>query len=193
MTLHAETPPATLSPAAGSPSGTAPLPLASGAANDAALAALVGALATEQRLIEELIAVMQRQRAAVGTDDLQGVDDSVFATHRLLLTLGEARKRRRTLNGLAGCAEETGVKQLEQALGARMTDALRDARASLQEAARQLTSELDINRRVLREAIAGNESFVRAIRGDATEPASYTADGGATYPGAVSTAFSRTA
>ena len=47
---------------------------------------LTDALVTERRLIDELIGVMRRQRSAVGQDDLQSVDDSVFATHRVLVT-----------------------------------------------------------------------------------------------------------
>jgi hypothetical protein len=60
---------------------------------------------------------MRRQRAAVGGDDLETVDDTVFATHRLLA------------------------------------------------AATALAREVDINRRVLREALAGGEAHVRTLRG----------------------------
>ena len=56
---------------------------------------MTDALTTERRLLDELISVMRRQRSAVGDDDLQRVDDSVFATHRVLVTLNEARRRRR--------------------------------------------------------------------------------------------------
>jgi hypothetical protein len=56
---------------------------------------LTDALTTERRLLDELIVVMRRQRTAVGQDDLQAVDDSVFSTHRVLVTLSEARRRRR--------------------------------------------------------------------------------------------------
>jgi hypothetical protein len=55
--------------------------------------ALTDALISERRLLEELITVMRRQRSAVGDDDLQSVDDSVFASHRVLVTLNEARQR----------------------------------------------------------------------------------------------------
>src|SRR3954469_20796155 len=82
---------------------------------------LTDALATERRLLDELIAVMRRQREAVGDDDLQKVDDSVFATHPVLVTLNEARRRRRTLNTLIGQREDMGIHALDEALGARMT------------------------------------------------------------------------
>ncbi|HEV2642835.1 MAG TPA: flagellar export chaperone FlgN, partial [Candidatus Elarobacter sp.] len=148
------------------PAAVAPVP-------PAALDALSQALTTERKLVDELTAVMLRQRNAVATDDLQAVDDSVFATHRLLLTLGEARKRRRSINRILGCQEETGVKQLEEALGPWMTPALRAVREELQSAARTLSKEIETNRRILREAIANSESFVRAMVGapkDATQP-----------------------
>ena len=52
--------------------------------------------------------------SAVGDDDLQRVDDSVFATHRVLVTLNEARRRRRTLNTLIGQREDIGIHSLDQ-------------------------------------------------------------------------------
>lgn len=161
----------------------------------AALEALSNALTSEKKLIDELIGVVLAQRSAVGVDDLQGVDDSVFATHRLLLTLGEARKRRRSINEMMGCSENTGVKQLEDALGPWMTPRLRTDRDELQDAARKLSREIEINRRILREALSNSESFVRAMRGapaDAQQ-AGYGATGPTAYTRSGATAFSRTA
>lgn len=163
----------------------------------AALEALTDALVAEHKLIDELIAVILRQRSAVGVDDLQAVDDSVFATHRLLLTLGEARKRRRAINRMLGFSEETGVRQLGDVLGAQMTPRLSAERDELQDAARRLSTEIEINRRILREALAHSESFVRAMRGVPAEQApSYGNNGtsnatGYGIPG--TTSFSRTA
>src|SRR5262245_66132980 len=111
---------------------------------------LTDALISERRLIEELIAVMRRQRDAVSEDDLQSVDDSVFATHRVLVTLNEARRQRRTLNTLIGQREDIGIHALDDALGPRMTPALRDARDELHTAAKALSSEVALNRRILR-------------------------------------------
>lgn len=126
---------------------------------------LTDALVTERRLIEELIAVMRRQRSAVGDDDLQSVDDSVFATHRVLVTLSEARRRRRTLNQLIGQREDLGIHALEEALGPRMTPALRTARDELHHSARSLSREVAINRRVLREALAAGDAYARTLAG----------------------------
>ncbi len=118
------------------------------------LDALLDAIDSERRLIDELAAVMRRQRAAVAADDLQSVDDSVFATHRILLTLNEARRRRHALNRLFGDPGDGEARTLEELLGDRMTDELRQARANLQIAAVSLSAEVETNRQVLRQALA---------------------------------------
>jgi hypothetical protein len=131
---------------------------------------LTDALSTERRLLDELIAVMQRQRNAVGADDLQAVDDSVFATHRVLVTLSEARRRRRNLNALIGHREDLGIHSLDEALGPRMTDALRVARDELHTAARALSREVSLNRRILREALACGDEYARTLAGVEESP-----------------------
>ncbi len=161
----------------------------------AAITALSGALLSERKLIDELTDIVLRQRAAIAVDDLQAVDDSVFATHRLLLTLGEARKGRRSINAMAGCKEETGVKHLEEALGPWMTAELREAREALQIAASRLSREIGINRRILREAIANSDSFVRTVVGAPTDAAQqgYGSAAPTAYARSDAVAFSRTA
>jgi hypothetical protein len=136
---------------------------------------LTDALTTERRLLDELIAVMRRQRNAVGDDDLQSVDDSVFSTHRVLVTLSEARRRRRQLNTLIGQREDLGIHALDEVLGTRMTAALRDARDQLHDAARALSREVSINRRVLREALASGDAFARTLAGVPESPVYPTA------------------
>ena len=135
---------------------------------------LTDALSTERRLLDELIAVLRRQREAVGDDDLQRVDDSVFATHRVLVTLSEARRRRRNLNALIGHREDLGIHALDEALGPRMTDALRVARDELHVAARALSREVSLNRRILREALACGDAYVQTLAGGTPEAAVYT-------------------
>jgi hypothetical protein len=134
------------------------------------LDSLTDALITERKLLDELIAVMRRQRTAVGADDLQSVDDSVFATHRVLVTLNEARRRRRTLNMLIGQREDIGIHSLDAVLGARMTPALRDARDELHHAARSLSQEVSLNRRILREALAHGDAYARTLAGAEKSP-----------------------
>lgn len=161
----------------------------------AALEALSDALLTERKLIDDLTQVVLRQRAAIAVDDLQGIDDSVFATHRILLTLGEARTGRRSINAMVGCKEETGVKHLEDALGPWMTPTLRTAREELQGAAATLSREIGINRRILREAIANSDSLVRAAVGAPTAATQqgYGSVTPAAYTRSDAAAFSRTA
>lgn len=136
---------------------------------------LTDALQSERRLLDELIGVLRRQRSAVGDDDLQSVDDSVFSTHRVLVTLSEARRRRRALNTLLGQREDLGIHSLEEVLGPRMTPALRGARDDLHFAARNLSQEVAINRRILREALACGDAYAKVLAGGADTPSLYAA------------------
>lgn len=130
---------------------------------------LVDALQTELRLVEELTEIMLRQRAAVAAEDLPGVDDSVYAVQRVLFTLGEARKRRRSLNGCLGFAEDIPLRDLLEVMGDTAPPALRLASERLHATARLLANEVSINRQVLRESLAAGDAYVRALTG-ATAP-----------------------
>jgi hypothetical protein len=136
------------------------------------LAALAEAIASESRLLDELAAVMQQQRAAVADDDMDRVDDSVYATHRILLTLGEARRRRRSINKLICDDDELAVRQLEELLGGVLPDALQQARVALRRSAETLAGEVETNRRVLRQAMSSGDAYVRSLLGqDLATPA----------------------
>ena len=117
---------------------------------------------------------MRRQRAAVGADNLQEVEESVYAMQRVLHTLAEARKRRRALNVRFGRGEDLGLRDLETALGASFTPRVREAREALQQAAQTLSGEVAINRHVLREALANNDQYVRALLGTGMPEPLYT-------------------
>lgn len=134
-------------------------------ATPAALEALTGAVTAEVRLLEDLIGVMRKQRSAVAADDLQGVDDSVFATHRILVTLGEARRQRRSLGRLIHGSEDLGLRALDDVLGDRMTGSLRDARDGLRAAALTLSREVELNRHLLRSALSAGGDLVRGLYG----------------------------
>lgn len=110
---------------------------------------LAQALDAERRLLDGLSAVVRRQRDAVATDDLDAVNDCVFATHRMLVTLREARSHRQSIGALIGLpgGADAGTSSLERALGARMTAAIRTARDRLHEAARSLAREVAASRR----------------------------------------------
>ena len=148
-----------------------------GGVSPAMLEALYDALFSERRLLDDLIAQMRRQRTAVATDDIQGVDDSTFATHRILATLGQARQRRRQLNVLLGGSEECTLRELEELLGDRVDERLRDARLRLQQAADVLTREVGMNRKLLREALSSTQQHVRTLAGGMTMPTTYATEG----------------
>lgn len=135
------------------------------------------ALVSERRLLDDLIAQMRRQRAAVASDDIQGVDDSTFATHRILATLGQARQRRRQLNVLLGGSEDCTLRELEELLGEQVDDRFRDARVRLQQAADVLTREVGMNRKLLREALTTTDQHVRTLVGAPAAPATYATEG----------------
>ena len=148
------------------------------------LEALHDALMSERRLLDELIAQMRRQRAAVGSDDIQGVDDSTFATHRILATLGQARQRRRQLNVLLGGNEDCTLRELEQRLGDQIDGRLRDARTRLQQAADVLAREVGMNRKLLREALSTNDQYVRTLVGAPATASTYALEGASPMPSA---------
>jgi len=157
---------------------------------ETAIDVLSDVLGTEQRLLEELMLVMRKQRAAVAADDLEALDDSVFATYRVLATLGEARRRRKSVNRLLGGAEDMNVNDLEEILGNRATPAVIVARNALQDAAALLSREVDINKQVLRTAMDNGNDYVQKLFGTPQEPAAtYVAAQplAATRPGAQQT------
>lgn len=137
---------------------------------------LVDTLQSERKLLDDLRSVMVRQRDAVAQDDLQGLDDTVFAVQRVLLTLNEARKRRRTLSTRLGCDADTAPRHLPDALGVQGTDAVRQASEALELAARELSREVAVNRAVLRQGLTAGEEFVRMLTGSTVGRVGYDQD-----------------
>jgi hypothetical protein len=134
----------------------------------AAVSALTHALQTEAKLLHDLCDVLDRQRIAVAESDIEAVDDSVFVTHRLLLSLGEARKRRRTINHILGEGDDLSIPALEDYFGGNVPDEVREAAEQLADSARMLQRDVAINRRVLRSAIDTGDEQVRALCGAPT-------------------------
>ncbi len=150
----------------------------------ATIAALTDVLRSESRLLRELLVVVRRQREAVIAEDLRAVEESVYATHRVLHTLNEARRRRRGINHVLGEGDDLSLGGIGQALGADMPDELRRARDELESCARMLTREVRDNRRILRDALATADSGSCERRGPLD---ACTGDGGtrAREPGAA--------
>ena len=139
------------------------------------IAALADALRSEARLLGDLAGIMRRQRASVTHDDLEGVDDSVFATHRVLVTLQEARRRRRTLNHVLGERDDLSVVALEEFFDGNLPPNVAEAADVLRSSAVLLQQEVSVNRRILREAISAGDRHVQMVLAAAS----------ATVPGAT--------
>jgi flagellar biosynthesis/type III secretory pathway chaperone len=132
------------------------------------VAALADSLRSEARLLGDLTAIMRRQRESVAHDDLDGVDDSVFSTHRVLVTLQEARRRRRTLNHVLGESDDLSVVALEAFFNGDLPPIVAEAAQALRKGAVELQQEVAMNRRVLREAISAGDRQVQMLVGAAS-------------------------
>lgn len=143
------------------------------------LRSLEDALRGERGLVEDLAGLVRRQREALGADDLPAVEETVYATHRVLLTLREAQRHRRALNRLIGWPEGLRLTGMDEALEGRMDDGLRQARDGLCAAAGALTREVEMNRAVLRASLAATDEYARALHGASAAPAGRHAPAGA--------------
>ena len=141
--------------------------------------ALVDSLRSEARLLGDLTTIMRRQRDSVAHDDLEGVDDSVFSTHRVLVTLQEARRRRRTLNHVLGEGDDLSVLALEDFFNGHLPPSVVEAAEALRGSALALQQEVAVNRRVLREAISAGDRQVEMLVNGAS-PATTAGDSPAT-------------
>ena len=120
----------------------------------AALEALADSLRAERRLLEQLVAVTRRQRAAVLRDDFPAVEESVFSIHRVLHTLTEARRRRRSLDQALGEFYDRSPRGPDEASERWMREELHVARRALEETAGAVTHEVETTRRVLLDALS---------------------------------------
>jgi hypothetical protein len=115
-------------------------------------AVLGDVLASEANLLQDLLAVLRSQREALRSDDLQAVEDGVFATRRVLHTLSEARRRRDTIYRLLGVPRDAGACGLAANLKSALPEELRVALDGLIAAADALSSEVELNRGALQAA-----------------------------------------
>ena len=137
------------------------------AARSASLAPglLVRALRDEHAVLEDLVATLERQRRAVAQDDIDAVNDSVFAAHRLLGAYREARSRRRSAVIVACGGGEGSIEDLPAALGHQFSEQERRATEDLRGAAKRLVAAVDQNRRLLQAAMSSGDAFFKLLTG----------------------------
>lgn len=140
-----------------------------------AIVDLHDALHSERRLLRDLGEVLRQQRNAVAANDVAAVDDSTYALHRVLLTLGEARRRRHRLLEILQLPDSVSLRELVPALGQRVTAELSDESRELQQCAAEIAREVAINRVLLRGALAAGESLIVAIASPAAKEQTFSA------------------
>lgn len=140
--------------------------------------ALADALGTEARLLRELCQVLRDQRDGIAAEDMDSINDSIHAVHRVLLTLGEARLRRRTLVQALTGRDDVPLEALEDALGDVATGAVQEARDDVRAVAAELVRDLSLNRRILDRAIQTGEAHVRVLSGMSSRQLTYPTRGG---------------
>jgi hypothetical protein len=134
---------------------------------------LVRALRDEHAVLEDLVTTLERQRGAVARDDIDAVNDSVFAAHRLLGAYREARARRKSVVIVACGGGEGSIEDLASSTVAPLTDAERDASDELRSAARRLVKAVEQNRKLLQAAMASGDAFFRLLTGAGAATQSY--------------------
>jgi hypothetical protein len=121
-------------------------------------AALCDVLAAETRLLNDLIAILRRQREGAANGDFAMVDESVFATQRVLHTLTEARRRRRAIYRMLGAPDDAGARALVDTLGSALAPDLSQALDTLMTAANELAQHVEENRVALRQALGSGSA-----------------------------------
>lgn len=130
---------------------------------DRTLDALAECVAGETRLLTQLAETLREQREGVAMNDVQRVDDSVHAAHRIMQTLGEARRRRHALVHVLTTRDEVPLSALDQVLGDVMTAELRERQEELESLARAVSREVALNRALLTRAIDSDNDYVRRL------------------------------
>ncbi len=136
--------------------------------------ALTRAFDAERAILDDLHAALLRQREAVAVDDLEGINATVFAAHRLLGMYREARANRRRVVQLLCEREGVRVEELEAHLGDRLSPAARAALEAVRSSAQRLQDGVAVNRELLQAAMLAGDQLVKAISA-AQGSAGYTA------------------
>lgn len=143
---------------------------ASGRTTSQGLRELIEIVERQAELAGELADVLAAQRAAVAANDVMGIESSIVAVHRVLLTLAEAHRRRGALEEVLGVDPTRPLDPLEPIAGMTPPPALAEARARLRRAAEQTAREAAINDTVLRRAVEAGEVFLQELFSSVADP-----------------------
>ncbi len=124
---------------------------------------LAESLVQEADVARELREAPIQQRDAVARMDNAGVEASVDAIGRILLTVEAAKARRTGLVTAVTGIPDLPLDQLETSLGVELGAPLQHARQRLRRAAQDVAQEVAINRAVLRRAVEAGEAYVQAL------------------------------
>ena len=137
---------------------------------------LIAALDEEVELLDSLRKIFSGQREALATGDPLALDDGVFAATRVMRTMDEARRRRRSLT-IKLLGSEIDFDELDTVLTGSQNRPIRVARERVRVAATRLREEVATLRRILQVALRDNRVYLETLLGagvhKATSEAAY--------------------
>jgi hypothetical protein len=133
---------------------------------------LVHVLRGEVAILEELRAVLARQRQGVATNDHQVIETSVREMGRALFTLEEARRGRQALVAMLCGRDVESLTDLESWFPGVPEDLI-DARDAVRASAASAARDLAVNQHVLDRALQAGDAFLQRLFSGADANAGY--------------------
>ena len=130
---------------------------------------LVHALRSEQDVLEELREALSRQREAVARSDHDAVESSIHALGRIILTLEETRRQRRSVLALMFPDQEVSIMDLELYLDDAVPPELLEARSAVRRLSVSTANDLAINQHVLDRVLQAGDAFLQKLFSTALE------------------------
>ncbi|TVR64559.1 MAG: flagellar protein FlgN [Gemmatimonadales bacterium] len=133
---------------------------------------LLDCLQSETALLRQLEGILQAQRDAVETADLDTLEQNTYQARRVLRTLTEARRRRAGVLEVGLGRTDVTLDELERR-GIPVGQDLMEARSDLRRTARRVEIALKLNSRLLTEASRTNDQAARTLLGGDTPSATW--------------------
>ena len=135
-----------------------------GALHNSIVDRLIEVLQIERRLVDRLSLLLARQRAAIFASAPDEIIECTYAMQRVLLTVEEARKQRRTYaTHLVGAGDLT-VPELIERLSPLGSSALTESLVDISAAARTLRAESLTHRLVLERVVGDDDAIASRAR-----------------------------